>query len=169
MKPQKGKRVKFKLPINNSKRKSPWEINKFNLDLTISKDWKPIMKRLKKLLENSKGNLISIKWKLINYFLKSKTKGGKLWPTRKVWIEKLEAWKIKKENSNKESRVKLKEGNSTKPCLERSAKKENKKEGKPWSVNNKPWENSKPLPGKDKNSKESSKITNNKNNKIKTT
>ena len=87
----------------------------------------------------------------------------------KAWTEKSEAWKIKKENSNKESRAKLKEDCSTKPCSEKLAKKENKKEDKPWSVNNKPWENSRLLPEKDKSSKDSSKITNNKNNKIKTT
>lgn len=96
-------------------------------------------------------------------------KEEKPWSTKKVWTENSEAWKIKKENLNKELKVKQKEDNNTKLCSEKSVKKENKKEDKPWSVNNKPWENSRHLPGKDKSSKDSFKIINNKSSKTKTT
>lgn len=127
------------------------------------------MKKPKRLSENSKDNLTSTRWKSISYFPKSKMKEEKPWPTSKAQTEKLKTWKIKKENSNKELRAKLKEDNNMKSCSEKSTKKDNKKEDKPWSVNKKPWGNSKPSPGKDKNLKGFSKITNNKNNKIKTT
>jgi len=88
---------------------------------------------------------------------------------RKVWTEKSEACRNKRKNYNREFKAKPIEAKTTKLCFERSTKRDNSKEERPWLVNKKLWENFKLWLEKEKSLRDFLKTTNKKNNKTKIT
>ena len=86
---------------------------------------------------------------------------------KRVWTERWKVCKSRRKNYNKESRVKLTEDRAMKLCSEKLMKRENKKGGRQWLVNNRQWGNSRRLQERDRNWKEFWKITSRKRKRMK--